>query len=342
MDRRRGACRSRALTPVHELPPPPVRHAECVVPQGMVSNRVSSLELWRDRRGRLSALRLVTLACVLWPAVLTGWDTWWDQLGARPINYLIHRSGFWAIVFILASLAVTPLRQVARFGALVDVRRMIGVGAFAYAAVHISLYVADQMFDLVKVASEIVLRVYLTIGFVTLLGVTALAVTSNDTMVRRLGGRRWRRLHQIIYLLAVLALIHFFQQTKSDTSVPMLAASLFGWMMAYRLLAARWTSGDVPAWATALLTVAVAALTFAAEALWIAFQFGVSPLVVLQAAFDVEAGVRPGWIVLAAGLAAVAVGLARSTASKWLSAWRELRPSGDTGRGEPVRQQVRP
>jgi sulfoxide reductase heme-binding subunit YedZ len=308
----------------------------------MVSNTVSGLELWRDRRGRLSGLRVVTLACLLWPAVLTGWDIWWDQLGARPINYLIHRSGFWTIVFILASLAVTPLRQVARFGALVDVRRMIGVGAFAYAAVHISLYVADQMFDLVKAASEIVLRVYLTIGFVTLLGVTALAVTSNDTMVRRLGGRRWRRLHRIIYLLAVLALIHFFQQTKSDTSVPMLAASLFGWMMAYRLLAARWKNGDVPAWAAALLTVVVAALTFAAEALWIAFQFGVSPLMVLQAAFDVEAGVRPGWIVLAAGLAAVAIGLVRSAAPAWLSGWRELRSSRGAGRGEPVRQRVQP
>ncbi|HVY58965.1 MAG TPA: protein-methionine-sulfoxide reductase heme-binding subunit MsrQ [Xanthobacteraceae bacterium] len=272
----------------------------------------ATYQLWRDHRGRVSLLRVVTLACLLWPAVLTAWDVWWQQLGARPINDLIHRSGFWAIVFIMASLAVTPLRQVARLGALVDVRRIIGVGAFCYAAVHISLYVADQMFDLGKVASEIVLRPYLTIGFIALLGTTALAVTSTDTMVRRLGGLRWRRLHQVIYLIGVLALIHFFQQTKSDTSVPMLVAALFGWMMAYRLLAARWSRNEVPPWAAVLLTVVVAALTFAAEALWIAFKFGVSPLVVLQTAFDLDAGIRPGWIVLGAGLTAVAIGALRS------------------------------
>src|SRR5690349_2894834 len=246
----------------------------------MVQRTTSAFQLWRDGRGRLSWLRVVTLACLLWPAVLTGWDIYWDQLGARPINYLIHRSGFWAIMFIMASLAITPLRQVARFGNLIDVRRMIGVASFAYAAVHISLYTADQMFDLAKVASEIVLRVYLTIGFVTLLGAAALAVTSSDTMVRRLGGKRWRRLHKIIYVMGILALVHYFQQTKSDTSVPMLVAALFGWMMAHRLAAPRWTRGEMPVWAVAVLTIAVSALTFAAESLWIAFKFGVSPLVV--------------------------------------------------------------
>src|SRR6185295_6134271 len=102
----------------------------------------------------------------------------------------------------MISLAVTPLRRVARFNHLVDVRRMIGVGAFVYAAAHISLYVADQMFDLWKVASEIVLRLYLTIGFIALLGLMALAATSTDAMVRRLGAKRWQRLHQAIYVIA--------------------------------------------------------------------------------------------------------------------------------------------
>ena len=123
---------------------------------------------------------------------------------------------------------MTPLRRIARFNLLVDVRRMIGVGAFVYAASHISLYFADQMFDVWKVASEIVRRLYLTIGFTALLGLTALAVTSTDGMVRRLGGKRWQRLHNVVYGIGLLALIHYFQQTKADVSVPTFAAGLFG------------------------------------------------------------------------------------------------------------------
>src|SRR4029078_3805314 len=98
----------------------------------------------------------------------------------------------------MTSLAITPLRRIARFNLLVDVRRMIGVGAFIYAATHLSLYVADHMFHLVEVVSEIALRLYLTIGFPALLGLTALAITSTDGMVRRIGGRRWQHLHNII------------------------------------------------------------------------------------------------------------------------------------------------
>ena len=92
------------------------------------------------------------------------------------------------------------------------------------------------MFDLWKVGSEIVLRLYLTIGFIALLGLAALAVTSTDGMVRRLGGKRWQRLHQIVYVIGLLALIHFFQQTKADVWLPTFVAGLFGWMMGYRML----------------------------------------------------------------------------------------------------------
>src|SRR5207237_419660 len=131
--------------------------------------------------------------------------------------------------------------RIARFGALMDVRRMIGVGAFAYAASHILLYVFDQMFDLGKVASEIVLRLYLTIGFTALTGLAVLAATSTDGMVRNLGPRRWQRLHQLIYVIAGLALIHFFQQTKADEWLPTFVAGLFAWMIGYRLVMWRGT-----------------------------------------------------------------------------------------------------
>ena len=177
-------------------------------------------QVWRDTAGRLSWLRIAALAFLLRAARHRDlrFQLNLEAVGARPLNNVIHRAGFWTLIFLMTSLAITPLRRIARFNQLVDVRRMIGVGAFVYAACHISLYVADQMFDLWKVASEIVLRLYLTIGFTALLGLAALAITSTDGMVRRMGGKRWQRLHNIIYGIGLLALIHYFQQTKADES----------------------------------------------------------------------------------------------------------------------------
>src|SRR5262245_4408562 len=144
--------------------------------------------VWRDRRGRISALRIATLAYLLLPIALVVAAAFTEErFGPRPINDLIHRAGFWMLMFLLTTLAVTPLARIARFGQLVDVRRMIGVGAFCYGVVHILLYVVDQMYDLFKVSSEIVLRLYLTIGFSALIGLAVLALTSTDGMVRNLG-----------------------------------------------------------------------------------------------------------------------------------------------------------
>ena len=195
-----------------------------------------SWEVWRDAGGGLSALRIGTLAFLLVPVAIAVHDYFTVGFGPRPINDVIHRTGYWALLFLLISLAVTPFRRIGRFGKLLDVRRMIGVGAFVYAAVHIVLYMADQKWNLWKVASEIVLRLYLTIGFMALTGLAVLAITSTDGMVRRLGGKRWQRLHQVVYVLSLLALIHFFQQTKADVWLPTFIAGLFGWMMAYRIL----------------------------------------------------------------------------------------------------------
>jgi sulfoxide reductase heme-binding subunit YedZ len=297
-----------------------------------------SLALWRDRRGRLSALRIVTLLLLFMPILLAVTAAFSDQgFGARPLNDLIHRAGYWTLMFLLLALAVTPLTRIARFGALMDVRRMIGVGAFCYAAAHISLYVADQMFDLIKVASEIVLRLYLTIGFTALLGLTVLAATSTDGMVRRLGGRRWLRLHQIVYAIALLALVHFFQQTKADVWVPTFFAGLFTWLMGYRLLVWRWhPNGLLPTWSLLALSVTVSALTFAGEATGIGIAYGVSPLMVLETAFDFDIDmISPGWLVLGAGLCVVALDVVRG----W---WRRPRRAGKRVRAaaEPVREAV--
>jgi sulfoxide reductase heme-binding subunit YedZ len=285
----------------------------------MASSVTTSLALWRDRRGRLSALRIAALVLLAVPVALAAHAFLTAGLGARPINDLIHRTGYWALVFLLVTLAVTPLARTGRFPALIDVRRMLGVGACIYAVVHILLFVADQMFDLFKVATEIVLRLYLTIGFIALSGLIALAVTSTDAMVRRLGGRRWQRLHQLVYGIALLALIHFFQQTKADIWVPTFAAGLFVWLMGYRLLM-RWRKGAPSALALLALAVVASALVFAAEAVGIGLYYSVSPLLVLQSAFEFDLEtVRPGWLVLGAGLCAVLLQL--------VQAWRQKKPA---------------
>jgi methionine sulfoxide reductase heme-binding subunit len=278
-------------------------------------------QLWRDKRGRLSWLRIATLALLLFPLAKALFDTDAIVYGARPINDLIHRAGFWALVFLGVTLAVTPLRRIARWGNLIDVRRMLGVGCFCYIAAHLCLYIADEGFDLGKVAYEITHRWYLIVGSTAWLGLAALAITSTDGMQRRLGGRRWRRLHQIVYLVALLALIHYFQQTKADVTVPAFAASLFGWLIAYRLLAWWQGTSELTTLSLFVLTLAISLLTFIGEAIGIGIAFHVSPMRVLDAAFNIKAGIRPGWEVLAAGLAVVALDLVRA---RWNA--RSVRP----------------
>jgi len=269
-------------------------------------------QLWRDRRGRLSALRMAALALLLLPVTKALFDAGDIVHGARPLNNLIHRAGFWALVFLGLTLAVTPLRRIARYGNLVDVRRMLGVGAFFYIAMHLTLFTADQRFDLGKVVHEISHRVYLIIGATAWLGLATLAATSTDGMVRRLGGQRWRRLHQAIYAIALLALIHYFQQTKADVTVPTFAASLFVWLIAYRLLAWWQETSELSTLNLLALSITVSILTFIGEAIGIGIAFHVSPLRVLAVAFDFSAGFRPGWQVLAAGLSVVVIDAVRA------------------------------
>lgn len=264
-------------------------------------------QLWRDRRGRISALRIATLLFLLLPlakAVIEAGDI---VHGARPLNEMIHRAGFWALVFLGVTLAVTPFRRIFRYGNLIDVRRMLGVGTFCYIAAHLALFFADQSYDVGKFIHEITHRVYLIIGAIAWLGLATLAATSTDGMVRRLGGLRWRRLHQAIYAIALFALIHYFQQTKADVTVPTFAAGLFLWLIAYRVLAWWQDSSELSTLSLFGLAIGVSVVTFLGEAIGIAIAFHVSPMRVLGTIFDFDAGIRPGWQVLAAGLAVTVV-----------------------------------
>jgi sulfoxide reductase heme-binding subunit YedZ len=299
------------------------------------------LQVWRDRRGNLSPLRVATLAFLLMPVGIALWSVDAIVHGARPLNDVIHRAGFWMLMFILTTLAITPLRRITRLSQLIDVRRMLGVGAFVYGVAHISLYTTDQVFDLVKVASEIVQRVYLTIGFTALVGLATLAATSTDAMVRRLGALRWQRLHYAVYGIGVLALIHYFQQTKADVSVPTFTAGVFAWLIGYRIVVKlRRVRGELSTPALVGLSFAVAGLTFIGEAIGIAIVFNAPPLLVLEANLDFDVPldmIRPGWLVLAAGLAAAVLNFVCARVVKP----RRTRVTRDKDRaGEPARERA--
>lgn len=255
---------------------------------------------WTDRTGRISGLKTVIFLLLLAPALLLLTDTLTGNLGPRPWDEAIHRAGWWCVLFLLASLAVTPLRKCLRWTMLVTARRMIGVTAFLAAALHLVLYAGMEAWNLPKVASEIVLRFYLTIGFVALLGLTTLAATSTDGMIRRLGGKRWQRLHRLVYPIAVLALVHFFLQSKNDITEPLLFTGFFVWLMLFRLRHPR--GGQPDPRSLLVLAIGSTAITAALEVLVICLKHNVPIHVMLAAQVDFSSGFRPAWGVLLAGL----------------------------------------
>jgi methionine sulfoxide reductase heme-binding subunit len=256
-----------------------------------------------------TAILLLLPVPAIW--VVVAFEQGW--LGARPLNEAIHEFGLWTLRFAFIALAVTPLRQILRWPQLTLVRRRIGVAAFCYGLTHLGLYAASQAFDLGKVASEIVLRYYLTIGFVALLGLAALAATSTDAMVRRMGPRAWQRLHRLVYPIAVLAAVHFFLQSKLDEWQPTLMAGFLLWLLGYRgLTRALGARGGLSAAWVAALGLFAAAATGLGETLWFWWLSHADPLRILSAQFSLSTGVRPAALVLAAGAAASLAALLRA------------------------------
>jgi len=263
---------------------------------------------WTERSGRFSPLKAITFAGTLLPGLVLAWWLWADAMGAKPVNAAIHYTGEWAVRFLLLSLAVTPLRRIGNWPRLILVRRMLGLAALGYVVIHLALYAVEQNYDLPKVASEIALRFYLTIGFVALIGLIALGATSTDAAIRRLG-KRWPLLHRIVYAIAVLALLHHFLQAKADVSQATLMTGVFVLLMLYRLMhKAGIRLTPLP---LAGAAVVATAMTMGIEYLWYALATGIDPARVFLANFDFSYTVRPSWWVGAAGLVLAGVALVR-------------------------------
>jgi sulfoxide reductase heme-binding subunit YedZ len=268
---------------------------------------------WNDYSRKLSPLKLMVFVALFLPASWTLVAFLTGNLGARPLNEAIHQQGLWTIRLILIALAINPLRSILQWQRLILVRRMVGVGAFAYVMLHFALYVADENFNPLTVASEIVLRIYLTIGFVALVGLAALAATSTDAMVRRLG-RKWWALHRLIYLICLLGLIHYSMQSKLEQWEPTIADGIFVWLMLYRLAARKLAvRGRLPLPWIAGLGVTATVLTALGEAVYflIAFAGRVTLTTALGTNFSLQLGVRPAVVVAAFSLIVLVAGVAR-------------------------------
>jgi methionine sulfoxide reductase heme-binding subunit len=257
-----------------------------------------------DRQGRFSKLKAVTLFVLVAPLGCLLWRTWTGNLGPLPIKEALHVAGDWTLRFLVVTLALTPAMRIFNWSKLALIRRMAGVGTFCYAALHFILYIVNSKFDIGFVASEIVLRIYLLIGFVALIGLCALAATSTDSAVRKLG-QKWKTLHKLVYGIAVLGLLHAFMQYKVDVSPGVLLAGFFVLFMVYR-----WMLGRRMAWNWMTLGSAALAASIAAMAIewsWYAIATGVNPWKVLSANFMLGFAVRPSIYVLAAGIAVAIV-----------------------------------
>jgi len=270
---------------------------------------------WRDRHGRFMRFKAAVFASTFIPGLAYAFWLADGDMGARPINAAIHGMGSWAVRWLMVTLAITPFARLIEWPKLLTVRRMTGVTAMAYAAIHFSLYIVDQKFNLLTVASEIVLRFYLTIGFVALCGLIALGVTSTDAAMRRMG-KKWKQLHRLVYPLGAIALLHFYIQVKANVGEPVFVSGLFVWLMLWRALpVARRTSLPVLFALVPVCAVATAALEFA----WYGIATKVDPFRILTANWSERFFPRPAHEVAAAALI---VALALTIRRVW-ARWRQ-------------------
>jgi len=159
-----------------------------------------------------------------------------DQIGAGPMRYLEQALGLWALRFLVATLTITPLRQLFNVN-LLRYRRAIGLLCFYYAALHLTTYlVLDQGLDMAAIVADIVKRPYITIGMATFVILVPLAVTSNNAAIRRMGGQAWAKLHRLVYVAAIGAVLHFILVVKSWPPEPLVYAAIVAVLLGYRFI----------------------------------------------------------------------------------------------------------
>jgi methionine sulfoxide reductase heme-binding subunit len=189
------------------------------------------------KEGDIRFAKLLVLVCGAVPLILLVWDQAHNRLGANPQNFIILTTGMMTLIFLTLTMAVTPVRKVFGLNWVIQLRRMFGLYAFFYGCIHfLCFYSLDRAFSISSTLHEIVARKYIWFGITALLVMAPLAITSTNTMIKRLGGKRWRALHRLAYVAAVAGVIHYYMQVKADVRLPLVFAAVLTLLLGYRLL----------------------------------------------------------------------------------------------------------
>jgi methionine sulfoxide reductase heme-binding subunit len=261
------------------------------------------------------------------PAIWMAYDYRTGEFGIYPLSLggLTFWSGLWATEVLLLALAITPAAKIFRWGALIDVRRIVGLAALVYTLLHIVAYFALRFWNFSFIANEMATRLTLIIATVSTLGLVALGVTSVDAAVRRMGARGWQRLHNTVYVLAALALLHFLL-SPGIFPEQYLMSGLFFWLVAWRVLDHYRRGTDEKA----LVVLAVASALFAAllEAGWQWARRGYEPAGTLANNFTLDLGVPPAWEILGLGLLVALIAAVVRHAPRFRAGRMEARKAG--------------
>jgi sulfoxide reductase heme-binding subunit YedZ len=188
-----------------------------------------------SHKTRLRLEKTLVFLLLLSPLAVIGYKFFSNGLGANPVEAATHRTGLWALRFLLLSLLITPLRILWHWRRPLLFRRMVGLFAFAYAVAHFAVYlVFDQELDFSGTWDDVVKRPYITIGFTALVLMIPLAATSNSYMLKKLGAKRWRLLHKLSYAIAIFVVIHFIWSVKADVREPLTYAGILAALFAIR------------------------------------------------------------------------------------------------------------
>src|SRR5438128_8286793 len=187
--------------------------------------------------------KTVLLVNGLVPLALLLWDVWRKNVGANPLEFVTRTTGMLTLVFLTLTLAVSPLRRITGLNWLVRFRRMLGLFAFFYGSLHLLTYVAfDRFFHLTTVPADVLKRPFIAVGMTAFVLMLPLAITSTDKMVKRLGGKRWARLHRIVYAAGILGVLHYYMLVKSDVRLPLTFAFLLFVLLGFRAFVKYYTS----------------------------------------------------------------------------------------------------
>ncbi|MDX6611827.1 MAG: methionine sulfoxide reductase heme-binding subunit [Blastocatellia bacterium] len=170
------------------------------------------------------------------PLTLLLWDVYHHRAGANPLEVVTRTTGMLTLVFLLITLAITPVRKLFGVNWLIKFRRMLGLFAFFYGLLHLTTYVwFDRFFNLKSAVRDVVARPFLAVGMTAFFLMIPLAITSTNKMVKRLGGKRWNLLHKVIYISGIAGALHYWMLVKSDTRLPLTFAFLLALLLVFRL-----------------------------------------------------------------------------------------------------------